>query len=364
MLKNLRREEIDFCARYKEKLNEEPPAQLKSIIPEHRILFDLENVDNSVANAIRRCILEETETKVMTFELEDFETNSLLVRSNTVNIRNRLQLIKIDQSVDDSAIFSLDVINKTNESFKYIYASELKGPKIFDENFTIFTLNPGEYIKIKRIYIKLGYGYDAACFMTPFKFRYTTTDYIPMNYVMDKGVVVSVLVKNDPKYNGKRVLINPASNHNTPELAELINEKQYDLIIREHVEFYPTDTISPRNYSLSFCFVNHTDGIKYLRLCIKTLIIKLEEAAKMEHHERDGETLSVYLPLETATIGLLITQACDDIKKNMKNVSMFRPNQTELGVKIKIADLDAEKVYKAACAERIKLFESMLLSTK
>lgn len=139
----------------------------RSFIPE-RVTFDIENVNVSVANALRRTVVSEVQSKAMYFDDSSYSCSDALVPGIEM-IRNRFSLIPLDQSVSLDAKFSIDVTNNEKKDID-VRTTHIKtglGKQPFN-NFIICRLRPGCRLKITDIVIKPGYGYMHAMYSQAF----------------------------------------------------------------------------------------------------------------------------------------------------------------------------------------------------
>lgn len=125
--------------------------------------FDLHGVDNAIANALRRTVMGEIPVRTMNFDMSDLSTDNKFILVDM--IQTRFRMIPIRQTA--SGTFKLSCVNNTTALMR-VFSSEITrvtGPKhdIFNETFELFTLYPGQYLRIDNIYIDTGYGYTHAC---------------------------------------------------------------------------------------------------------------------------------------------------------------------------------------------------------
>jgi len=139
----------------------------------HNVKFILSKTTSSMANAIRRVLIEELLTKCLYFDENELETNDEFILSDV--LQKNIELLPINQygkSLAGKEIF-LNKYNETNDIIN-VKASDLS---IIDKktntkmsiktlipasNITIIVLRPGKYVKIKKIEIIEGYAKDDA----------------------------------------------------------------------------------------------------------------------------------------------------------------------------------------------------------
>jgi len=353
MLSKLQINKVNYLERYKERgySNQYIMGLLAKASGYHSISFELRGVDASVANAIRRCVISETPKKVMTFDLEDVSTNSLFLLSHLEDIKNRFNLMQISQDIPLDTIMSYAAENNSEAEYVPIFTDKLEGNKNYcDTSYKIGNLNSHEHFKIKKIYIIEGRGVENACFNGSVGFTYEPLDYISVDYALE-NVVASVIVKNT--YSAKKILINP-NNRDVPG--------DYELVVKEHVPFYNTNMVEPQDYRLGFRFDDRTDGRGYVARAMLCIAERLKKAADTPFVATEAGITTFSLPMETHTIGFLITRAIYELRPDIAYVSTHNRHLTEPDVEIRINDYDAVEIYKAAIKKRIELFEKLAVS--
>lgn len=172
----------------------------KTLFPK-QLSFELSGVNNAIANGLRRAIASEILVSALWFEYDDYEcTNPFCI--NTM-IRNRIQCMPIDQSTPLDAVFELDYQNKTDNVIDVKSGSirAVGGGKLpFNETFTLFTLEPGKSIKIKRITIRQDYEYNFAGYCLGFNAVCLPLDQTPINAFEPAAGGISSSVANPTKY--------------------------------------------------------------------------------------------------------------------------------------------------------------------
>ena len=159
-----------------------------------RMSFQISGVNNAESNAIRRTIGCELLVSALHTEYENISTNDMFIIPEM--LVKRMRMIPVDQSVPLDAIFEIDVINKTTNIVE-IKSSEIrivspgKGTKErpsikklpFNETFTLFTLEPGRYMKITNIGIHQDFGFreDYGTHVVAFNTASVAVDQIPIN---------------------------------------------------------------------------------------------------------------------------------------------------------------------------------------
>ena len=90
---------------------------------------------------------------------------------------------------------------------------------------------------------------------------------------------------------------------------------------------------------------------------------KLNKAATTTFVSAEGDTTIVSLPMETSTIGLLISKAIHNLCPDIKYVcARIRSILTEPNIEIHITHHDAMTLYKNAIKKRIETIENIMKS--
>lgn len=123
----------------------------------------LYNVNNAIANALRRVCMLDLKIKFLTFEHESFDTTDKYLLSSYVC--RRLNLVPLKQSVGLGVKFSLFVKN-TNPHAIRVYMADVKssdGKVYFNENIELCSLKANQMLKIDAITVAEDYGFNNAC---------------------------------------------------------------------------------------------------------------------------------------------------------------------------------------------------------
>lgn len=154
----------DYKINYKNTKFEKLFIENKTLIPDfnHSLLsFNIYNTKSSFVNSIRRCILDELLVKSLYFDISNISTNDKFILNDL--IQDRIQLISIDQSIDKSKTFSIDVHNTTTNlmsvNTNMLQNSDKKdNRKYFNQNIKLCDLKPNRFITINNININSDYG--------------------------------------------------------------------------------------------------------------------------------------------------------------------------------------------------------------
>jgi hypothetical protein len=180
-VKNIKITEFNFAKEFDNTSNKDmqkflkylPKDKAKEILPKkamYTVSFELHDTCTSIANAIRRTLIDDIEIKSFDFdEYVDINTNDKYLTQDFV--KKQIELLPIAQEFDYKDIkISLSKSNNTDEIIK-IYARDFnitKNDKQIDNDDIIgvttplFPLRPNKYIKINNIFISTGIGIDNA----------------------------------------------------------------------------------------------------------------------------------------------------------------------------------------------------------
>lgn len=190
--------------------------------PEYTVRFTLSDANSQLANAIRRCLVDEIPTYALTFDLlvdqygeyldsiTKLDTNDKYIFGQCENLLKKIEAIPMRQDISDPDkwLVSLDVANTTNELID-IHSSDFlvkRNGKIVPVDNLMFShyvltrLRPHSYLKIKDIKIVRGISMD-----NPNKFKYLSEVYYkidaePMHKVDKQFVGVSSMNSDYSKF--------------------------------------------------------------------------------------------------------------------------------------------------------------------
>lgn len=147
------------------KLDKTPYASLANLVPpmgNRTLTFEIRDASCALANAVRRTLISEIPVKHLTVSLADIKTTDPYVIGDA--IAKRIEMIPIDQSMDQNAMFTLkfenhgdDPLDVTSDMIKHNGISPtdsiVKGIPICD-------INPGTSFSVSDIRVKESYGFD------------------------------------------------------------------------------------------------------------------------------------------------------------------------------------------------------------
>lgn len=156
---------------------------------------------SAIANAIRRTVMDELETRAMF--ASSVETNDLTIIRD--EIMDRIKFIPLQQfTTDKSETGSLYIHNKSDK-IRIVKSEDIQNISGVLPGFRIAMLNPGDYIKIPEIKTKFGKGYENSCWTLSSSVYYDTNNYMDVHYINKRGnrPTQRVRVKDLKKYINK-----------------------------------------------------------------------------------------------------------------------------------------------------------------
>ena len=289
-------------------------------IPKKSVSFDLIESNEAFANAIRRVFNDELLIKCFDVNVHNINTNDVFILPD--NIRERLNLISINQSIDDKLIFNLKVNNNTNDIIN-VYADSIintnksDNKMYFNNNIQICTLKPNKYLNLSNIFINKGHGYDNNIYsIGSFNYKCINTDFSIAS------------VNNTLKDFNLRFLTN--SNTELKYLIELIYNNLY---------FRLKKTQSNIN---EYIIDNHTDNIHKINNDMYILAnnsIKDLDNLDISNDINDtvNDLYEIHINNEYHTLGNLITKYVYNLDNNIEliNYKLYHPLTHKIIITIK-----------------------------
>ena len=166
-------------------------SELKDIINKNKhmipnlnkqsISFDIKDSNEAFANAIRRTFNDEILVKCLDINVHNFTSTDKFILPD--NIKERINLISLDQSIDKNSKFHINVINSSNDIIN-VYSNDIVNnnktdKKIyFNTNIQLFSLKPNRFVNISDISINSDYGYNNSIYaLGSFKYKAINTDF-------------------------------------------------------------------------------------------------------------------------------------------------------------------------------------------
>jgi len=172
----------DFSINYENTKFKDLINNNKHLLPnlnKQSISFDIIDSNEAFANAIRRVYCDELLVKCLDINVHNLVTNDKYILSE--NIKERINLIALNQNIDSDIKFNLNVSNNTNDIIN-IYTRDIVNKddqkKYFNTNMQICSLRPNRFINISEIYINKDYGFNNSIYsLGSFKYKAINTDF-------------------------------------------------------------------------------------------------------------------------------------------------------------------------------------------
>lgn len=323
------------------------------------------------ANALRRVALSELKAKALTFELQTIQKNDDAVIPYLV--QSRISFIRINQNIDDNAVFALDVINNTNEEM-IIYSGQLKqisGKHInLLETVRICILRPGCYLKVPKITVEQGYGYEHSRFSITADFRYKAIDYVKVRTINPKGNIKYETVKYSDisEFTDKEKLISDNIDKNAiviipnddyskniaDENKERIKKMKYQ--INKKVYYYQASQCNPEYYAMSFVLYGNIEPIVFMNMIFDNIIDRFKHIQNDFANNKTGHisitykgnTMEIVINDEDHTIGQLLRRTIYELDPKISMVKLTIDHPLNRCGVITIVHNDPNKIFRDA----------------
>lgn len=141
--------------------------EIAALLPKVNIFTNfsciLHNVNNAIANGLRRVCMLDLKIKYLDFEHKSYVTTDRYLLYDY--IQRRMNLIPLKQTVPANVKFSLFVKNTEPYALR-VYTRDIKssdGKKYFNENIELCTVKANLMLKIDNIVVASDYGFNNAC---------------------------------------------------------------------------------------------------------------------------------------------------------------------------------------------------------
>lgn len=266
----------------------EDNAVIRKLLPKYWpeiVKFEIYGVRCTVANSIRRVIMSEFPTKILTFDENKYTCNDGYNLEDY--IKTRISSIPIQQNIPKDAKFHLNVINNTKEIFMDVKSRELNC-SYCDEVFTLCKLETSKFLKIDDIYVA----------------EMTAEEFGPATIAAN---VASIPIKSDgsdvEKFNGfsKTGLSTSISN--------------------------------PTNFRISITTLGTMKPKEIIKRAVNIIIERLKNVLTYKPTQYVEKTVKLEIPLETDTIGSIIMEYMSIIDTctyeiNVNKVLIIKYNST------------------------------------
>lgn len=169
---------------------------LPNLIHPEKCTLIIHNVHNAISNAIRRTISEEMPVLRMMFDISDIDTNDKFIIPEM--IYRRIQLIPILQDTNIDSHYEIDYVNM-GPIVRDLKTKDIKvknGKLPCNDTFTLVSLQPGKYIKIKNIRIHRDFAYNFGGYSNVAGAVSLAVDQQPINLYDKNSEGISVSVSN------------------------------------------------------------------------------------------------------------------------------------------------------------------------
>ena len=308
---------------------------IRALLPdrkEHRVSFDLIDVDVSMANAFRRTAIEEVDMKALTFDPTTIDTNADYILYD--EFLDRIQIIPIKQDIPDDLVMSINVFNASNDNgIMTIYSDSITGgERYIPGRFRIAELRPGNRLKVPKITIMRGFGRKNACFSLTSDYTYRNLDYMDVHVINYKGNRIDKRVKTNEVAKlagvkpaeawGKKILVFPNAHYEgiiSDHVKEKIALAKYDIILKnkkspvddnEYIAEQSSSVAVSREFRMSFYLAGQINPDKFVEIICKNIIDRLTAVKtgieSIYHIKGGGKKL-----IEPITLGLDTTGKLD-----------------------------------------------------
>lgn len=297
------------------------PAAFQNLVPDRLfpviVSFELSGADinNAVCNAIRRTIACELPVWAMHVNYEDIKTTDPFIIPEM--IQQRLTLIPIDQSIDKSSVFSISVVNNTEETLDIKTGEMTTSLKRlpFNSTFTLVSIQPGTTFEIKNIKLKQDFSY---------------VDGLAGHSLAHHCSSVALDVDPLNTYEGTGI----PSRESNP--------------LHWKISFRTSGTMSPKDIVRQAC-ENIIERVKMV-------------GNALDDMQTNGTTYVLVIDNESHTIGNLFTKTICDLFPNIGLIT-YRQHPTERTITIQCrCDDDINIVFQAAIDHLEKLFTKIATS--
>lgn len=236
------------------------------------VSFELSKTNTSLANGIRRCLVDEIETLSFDFdEYKDLETDDKYILCDF--IKKQVELIPINQEFNykDVEIKLVkynntdDIIDVMTNDFVISGAASQKNLEdIVGQNIVLCKLRPGRYIKINNIYISKGTGLQNAGkykLLSNVTYKILDADPIVETAVSKSGV--SSMITNPKKF-----IISYSTHRNIDHPRQVMVKCCDTLIIRLNVILENMKNISNSDkvYKSELLSLDSTDDLRKIEI--------------------------------------------------------------------------------------------------
>ncbi len=204
-LSNKKNERMQKCLSLLDDMSLE---EIKDILPKKSkitVEFELVNANTSLANAIRRCLVDELEIYSFDFnEYNDLVSDDPYILCDF--IKKQIDLLPINQGINyDGVVFELHKVNDTDEIIEIMSKdisivtkdTKINIQDVVGQNILLGKLRPNNFIKINNITVSKGTAkHNAAKYNTVSNIKYKIYDVNPIVETKTGKTGVSSLLSN------------------------------------------------------------------------------------------------------------------------------------------------------------------------
>jgi len=387
-----------------EKLDPEIATHLKTLLPKKKmtkISFVLENCLTTVANGIRRTVVDEFPTICLSLDVINIKTNERFLKLD--EFRKRVSLIPINQDIPEDAewkisvvaterrmVISGEIMPNNKSASDYVNKNGLP----FRDTFRLAELHEGKFLEIAGIKIQKGCGYENARHQPVVNMKYLIYDYRPCTFLNDKGYLENRTVYVDDflkEYNKKgkatrreiqnaRLLVIPDSSFEKLMTAREVPRLEiYDYTIRDvSIPSYTSSECLPNEFYMEFIVPHNAPPKSLMKSVCDNLISRLElvrdsiaflqkspdeeDKTGTVYIEQDSKKTIVTIYGETHTIGGLIRQSVFELNPTISLVNYKIEHSSRRIIKINIIHPDSLNVIIDSINWCIKEYQSIKMS--
>lgn len=366
----------------------EKKETLLKLLPKEKtiqIFFNVKDINPSIANYIRITAIDELPCKILDIHPEDVETNYPYIISE--EIKSRLNYTPINQEMPEDAEFIGSYVSDENNS-NYCYTSCIKNDKYdkyIHKKIRIAELPTGYYIKLNKIFISKGYGYEYSAFSITSNFRFKPTDFINIKMINDKLTTLNIMCKTSDviksiksnkllKGDAKNVNENNLENKIIIQVKEDIYKSVPDLIRLEYYDYVLLDDIpkcssmveKPKNYKFSFILHDTYDPKKFIKFILIEIINKLKNYLNdflnnnliiTNINKKEDDIYKIYSIKYRESLYYLISYECYDKFSEIKSIKNTKDS-------IIIQHKDYKKILESSIKSLIKKYTTLLECAK
>lgn len=369
--------------------------KLTSDVKKAKVICDIE-IDDKLANAIRRTAIGEYPIKCLEYPRLSLETNDVSVLREL--IYDAISYIPVNQDCPETAEFKLEVLNE-GSTVKQIYSGDLQcvigdANKFLPKKIPIAILLPGSYINIPSIKIE-EYERDFSKGSLTSDIVYEPLDYknceflnykgnFSMHMVKSQDLLKHVKVKDLLELRSKKILIVSEQawlDSLEPALAARIKKAKFDAVIIADLEKCSSSMHYANRFLLEFNLIGHLEPKDFLiSICdyLQSKFLEIEQGFKdlqngkptdkLEFYEEiapDGDVvycITLYDETHT-TIEYLIKRLCI-IQPDIKNIKNITPHYIMQKSTIEIIHSQAFKILATAARDGAEVMKKLIEDVK